>query len=72
MSFVFIKNSQTNALPLAIHMFFDCMALGVGLFAAIMSKWPANNKFTYGYARRLYSAMLKLGANNRDCFYFQI
>jgi len=32
----------------AIHMFFDCLALAVGLFAAIMGKWPANNKFSYG------------------------
>ncbi|GET00019.1 zinc transporter 5 [Rhizophagus clarus] len=44
----------TNSLGLisdAIHMFFDCLALAVGLFAAIMSKWPENNKFTYGYRR---------------------
>ncbi|PKC63171.1 cation efflux protein [Rhizophagus irregularis] len=44
----------TNSLGLisdAIHMFFDCLALAVGLFAAIMSKWPENNKFTYGYGR---------------------
>jgi len=32
-------------------MFFDCLALAVGLFASIMSKWPENNKFTYGYGR---------------------
>ncbi|CAG8501383.1 7475_t:CDS:2 [Cetraspora pellucida] len=44
----------TNSLGLisdAIHMFFDCLALAVGLFASIMSKWPENNKFTYGYRR---------------------
>ncbi|CAG8702238.1 19755_t:CDS:2, partial [Gigaspora rosea] len=44
----------TNSLGLisdAIHMFFDCLALAIGLFASIMSKWPENNKFTYGYKR---------------------
>lgn len=29
-------------------MFFDCLALGVGLFAAVMSKWPSNSEFSYG------------------------
>lgn len=33
---------------IAIHMFFDCLALGVGLFAAVMSKWPSNSEFSYG------------------------
>lgn len=32
-------------------MFFDCLALGVGLFAAVMSKWPSNSEFSYGYSR---------------------
>ncbi|CAG8748484.1 5999_t:CDS:2, partial [Dentiscutata erythropus] len=44
----------TNSLGLisdAIHMFFDCLALAIGLFASMMSKWPENNKFTYGYRR---------------------
>ncbi|CAE7224629.1 unnamed protein product, partial [Rhizoctonia solani] len=35
----------------AIHMAFDCMAIGVGLFASVMATWPANDKFTYGYGR---------------------
>lgn len=30
-------------------MAFDCMAIGVGLFASVMATWPANEKFTYGY-----------------------
>ncbi|KAG6335807.1 hypothetical protein ID866_3285 [Astraeus odoratus] len=44
----------TNSLGLisdAIHMAFDCMAIGVGLFASIMAKWPPNERFTYGYGR---------------------
>lgn len=32
-------------------MFFDCLALGVGLFATVMSKWPSNSEFSYGYNR---------------------
>jgi hypothetical protein len=33
---------------LAIHMGFDCLAIGVGLFASIMATWPPNERFTYG------------------------
>ncbi|CAG8555249.1 12224_t:CDS:10, partial [Ambispora leptoticha] len=57
LSYMFVQmiyGIWTNSLGLisdAIHMFFDCLALGVGLMAAIMSKWPTNNKFTYGYGR---------------------
>lgn len=32
----------------AIHMAFDCMAIGVGLVASVMAQWPPNEKFTYG------------------------
>ncbi|RKP24042.1 cation efflux protein [Syncephalis pseudoplumigaleata] len=44
----------TNSLGLisdAIHMFFDCLALGVGLAASIMGRWTANRAFSYGYNR---------------------
>ncbi|KAJ1796152.1 hypothetical protein LPJ59_003925, partial [Coemansia sp. RSA 2399] len=44
----------TNSLGLisdAIHMLFDCLALAVGLVAAVMSKWPPNETFTFGYGR---------------------
>ncbi|PLW50557.1 hypothetical protein PCASD_01497 [Puccinia coronata f. sp. avenae] len=44
----------TNSLGLisdSIHMFFDCMALGMGLFASVMATWPADKQFTYGYGR---------------------
>ncbi|KAG6868188.1 hypothetical protein C0993_006401 [Termitomyces sp. T159_Od127] len=41
----------TNSLGLisdAIHMAFDCMAIGVGLFASVMATWEPNERFTYG------------------------
>ncbi|KAJ2080304.1 putative zinc transporter msc2 [Coemansia sp. RSA 988] len=44
----------TNSLGLisdAIHMLFDCMALAIGLVAAVMSRWPSDNAFTFGYGR---------------------
>lgn len=44
----------TNSLGLisdAIHMAFDCMAIGVGLFASIMATWEPNEQFTYGLSR---------------------
>ncbi|KAJ3797766.1 cation efflux protein [Lentinula aff. detonsa] len=44
----------TNSLGLisdAIHMAFDCMAIGVGLFASVMATWEPNETFTYGYGR---------------------
>ena len=37
----------------AIHMGFDCMAIGVGLLASIMATWPPNERFTYGSATLL-------------------
>ncbi|KAF9584705.1 putative zinc transporter msc2 [Lunasporangiospora selenospora] len=57
LSFMFVQmlyGVWTNSLGLisdSIHMFFDCLALGVGLFASVMSKWSANKTFTYGYSR---------------------
>ena len=35
----------------SIHMFFDCVALIVGVSAAVMSKWPPSTKFPYGYGK---------------------
>lgn len=35
----------------SIHMFFDCVALLVGVCAAVMSKWPPSLKFPYGYGK---------------------
>ncbi|KAK0548843.1 putative zinc transporter msc2 [Tilletia horrida] len=44
----------TNSLGLisdAIHMFFDCAAIGMGLFASVMANWKNDKVFTYGYGR---------------------
>lgn len=35
----------------SIHMFFDCVALMVGLLAAVMSKWPPSQRFPYGFGK---------------------
>lgn len=35
----------------SIHMFFDCLALGVGLFAAVSAKWPPSERFPYGFGK---------------------
>lgn len=35
----------------SIHMFFDCVALAVGLFAAVASKWPPSQRFPYGFGK---------------------
>ena len=35
----------------SVHMFFDCLALGVGLFAAVASKWPPSQRFPYGFGK---------------------
>ncbi|KAJ9106145.1 hypothetical protein QFC21_001287 [Naganishia friedmannii] len=56
----------TNSLGLisdAIHMAFDCVALGVGLFASVMATWESDATFTYGYVlerRRVYSRVQTL------------
>jgi zinc transporter 5/7 len=34
-----------------IHMFFDCVALMVGLIAAVLSKRPASQRFPYGLGK---------------------
>ena len=36
-------------------MFFDCAALGMGLFASVMATWEPNSKFTYGLVSRSLS-----------------
>ena len=35
----------------SVHMFFDCVALLVGLLAAVMSKWPPSQRFPYGFGK---------------------
>ena len=35
----------------SIHMFFDCIALLMGICATVMSKWSPSAKFPYGYGK---------------------
>jgi zinc transporter 5/7 len=45
---------STNSLGLisdAIHMFFDCLAIGMGLLASVMKNWKNDTVFTFGYSR---------------------
>ena len=44
----------TNSLGLisdAIHMFFDCAAIFMGLMASVMASWKTNKDFPFGYKR---------------------
>ncbi|XP_064625495.1 zinc transporter 7-like [Lineus longissimus] len=57
LSFAFVELTYgiwTNSLGLisdSFHMFFDCTALLAGLAASVISRWRANDKFSYGYVR---------------------
>ncbi|KAL8687222.1 MAG: hypothetical protein Q9218_006548 [Villophora microphyllina] len=46
-----IATGSLGLLSDSIHMFFDCLALVVGLCAAVMSKWPPSQRFPYGYGK---------------------
>lgn len=35
----------------AFHMFFDCTGLVAGLVASVITKWRANERYSYGYVR---------------------
>lgn len=44
----------TNSLGLisdGFHMLFDCTALLIGLYAAIMSRWKPTRLYSFGYGR---------------------
>ncbi|XP_012540878.1 zinc transporter 7 [Monomorium pharaonis] len=44
----------TNSLGLisdSFHMFFDCTGLLFGLAASVITKWRANDRYSYGYVR---------------------
>lgn len=57
LSFAFVEllyGVWTNSLGLisdSFHMFFDCTGLLAGLAASVITKWKANDKFSYGYVR---------------------
>ncbi|XP_015516640.1 zinc transporter 7-A [Neodiprion pinetum] len=57
LSFAFVELTYgiwTNSLGLisdSFHMFFDCTGLVAGLAASVITKWRANERFSYGYVR---------------------
>jgi len=51
-----VSTSYILTSPTAIHMAFDCLAIGVGLIASIMAKWPPDERFTYGWVAFLVSS----------------
>ncbi|CAG9765861.1 unnamed protein product [Ceutorhynchus assimilis] len=56
-SFAFVEllyGVWSNSLGLisdSFHMFFDCTGLIAGLAASVITKWKANDKYSYGYVR---------------------
>lgn len=56
-AFMFVELAYgwwTNSLGLitdAFHMLFDCTALGIGLYAEVMSRWPPRTGFSFGFGR---------------------
>lgn len=38
-------------------MFFDCFALAIGLYAAVMAKWKPHAQFSYGYGPHTRNTM---------------
>ncbi|PVD20114.1 hypothetical protein C0Q70_20608 [Pomacea canaliculata] len=57
LGFTFVEllyGAWTNSLGLisdGFHMMFDCSALVMGLYAAVMSRWKATRLFSFGYDR---------------------
>ncbi|KAL0270178.1 UNVERIFIED_CONTAM: hypothetical protein PYX00_007669 [Menopon gallinae] len=57
LSFAFVEffyGIWTNSLGLisdSFHMFFDCTGLLAGLAATVITRWKANDRFSYGYVR---------------------
>lgn len=41
----------TGLISDSFHMFFDCTGLMAGLVASVITKWKANDKYSYGYVR---------------------
>ncbi|KAL8709459.1 MAG: hypothetical protein Q9220_005842 [cf. Caloplaca sp. 1 TL-2023] len=50
-TFYGVATGSLGLLSDSVHMFFDCLALIVGLCAAVMSKWPPSTRFPYGYSK---------------------
>ena len=67
-SFSSLQSPTANwQIYIAIHMAFDCMAIGVGLFASVMATWDPNERFTYGYLLKIVAEYTFV-----DSFYYQI
>ncbi|KAI9881996.1 MAG: hypothetical protein M1823_006285 [Watsoniomyces obsoletus] len=50
-TFYGVATGSLGLLSDSIHMLFDCLALAVGLCAAVMSKWPPSTRFPYGLGK---------------------
>ncbi|KAI9780963.1 MAG: putative zinc transporter msc2 [Geoglossum umbratile] len=50
-TFYGIATGSLGLLSDSVHMLFDCLALLVGLCAAVMSKWPPSMRFPYGLGK---------------------
>lgn len=50
-TFYSLVSGSLGLLSDSIHMLFDCVGLFAGLVAAVMSKWPPNRRFPYGYGK---------------------
>jgi zinc transporter 5/7 len=46
-----IKNLGLGLISDGVHMLFDCSALVMGLFAAVVSQWKPTKVFSYGFGR---------------------
>eukprot|EP01028_Stygiella_incarcerata_P004343 TRINITY_DN1944_c0_g1_i1.p1 TRINITY_DN1944_c0_g1~~TRINITY_DN1944_c0_g1_i1.p1 ORF type:complete len:709 (+),score=164.23 TRINITY_DN1944_c0_g1_i1:101-2227(+) len=46
-----VINNSLGMISDGFHMFFDCIALGIGLYASVAARWKPDKKFTYGYER---------------------
>ena len=74
LSFAFVElfwGMLTNSLGLisdSFHMFFDCTALLAGLVAAVVAKWSANEKFSYGWVPTGASAPFSNFNSRKDLY----
>ena len=50
-TFYAVLTGSLGLLSDSIHMLLDCIALVVGLIAAVMSKWPPSPRFPYGFGK---------------------
>ncbi|ENN78166.1 zinc transporter 7-A [Dendroctonus ponderosae] len=56
-SFAFVEllygiwNNSLGLISDSFHMFFDCTGLVAGLAASVITKWKANDRYSYGYVR---------------------